>query len=286
MADKILDRLAKILNQAENASTEAERDTFMSFAQKISTDNAIDLALARQHTAKKEEREQPEVRNIKVGPRGAKGNAKKVSLLLAIGQSNDLRFNIFHDSSGVVAFGFPSDIDVVEALYASLVTQMVTTGDAFIASGAYKAETVGRYVNVKVGTEYDYWRGRDVNVYDRQYVKKAVDGRVARSSFYDGFTSEITNRLRAARKEAIAAYDETHSVDLDVAVAPSGFDSAPGAALVLVQKEVEVRDFYKERSTARGSWKGSSGSGHSTSGSSAGRSAGASARLSSNKALA
>lgn len=284
MADKLLDRLAKILNQAENASTDAERDAFMSRAQLMATDNAIDLAVARQHTAKKEQREQPEVRRITLGPRGAKGNAKKVLLASAIMNINDVKCDYFHDSSGIVAYGFPSDIDVSEALYASLVVQMTTAGDAYIKSGEYKSETVTAMKKTKVGGGYD-WTGRYRNEYDYEYVTKPVDGRVARGSFYDGFRAEITNRLRAAKNEAVAAYDDNHT-DLDVTVTPSGFDSAPGAALALVQKEVEVRDFYKESSRAKGSWKGGSSSGSSSAGRSAGRAAGANARLTSQKALA
>lgn len=289
MADKILDRLAKILNQAEHAATEAERDAFMTRAQTMATDNAIDLAVARQHTAKKEQREQPEVRRITIGPRGSKGNIKKVLLISAVMNINDVKCNYFHDNTGIVAFGFPSDIDVAEALYASLVVQMTTAGDAFIKSGEYKKETVSTLVRKRSAErEYDYWSGRYKYAYTEKYVTKPVDGRVARASFYDGFRAEITKRLRDAKKAAVAAYDETRpvTVDLGTPVAPSGFDSTPGAALALVAKEVEVRDFYKEKSTAKGSWRGGSSSGHSSTGHTAGRSAGATARLSSQKALA
>lgn len=284
MADKILDRLAKILNQAENAATDAERDAFMSKAQEMATTNAIDLAVARQHTAKQEQREQPEVRTIRLGAKGTRLLAKRVTLISTIGYANDVKFNIYHDSTAVIAFGFPSDIDVVEALYASLVTQMTTAGDAYLASGEYKNETVTALKKTKVDSYYDVWTGKNRNEYDYEYVTKPVDGRVARASFYDGFTSEIRKRLQAARADAVAAYEA--EVDLDVTVKPSGFDSAPGAAVALLQKEVEVRDFYKEKSTARGSWRGGSSSGHSRAGSEAGRAAGRSARLSSHKALA
>lgn len=275
MADKILDRLAKILNQAENASTDAERDAFMTRAQSMATDNAIDLAVARQHTAKQEQRETPEVRRITLGQRGAKNNAKKVVLYSTIAHQNDVKCDYFHDSTGVVAYGFPSDLDVVDALYASLVVQMTSSADAFIKSGEYKNENMTTLVR-KRDSWGDSWS---------EYVTKPVDGRVARASFYDGFTAEISLRLRTARRDAIAAYDEAH-VDLGVKVPISGFDSAPGAALALVQKEVEVRDFYSEKSRAKGSWKGGSNSGSSNAGRSAGRSAGASARLSSARAIA
>lgn len=286
MADKITVLVAKLLNQAENAATEAEASTFMAKAQTLATDHSVDLAIARQVTAKAEQREQPEVRNISVGPRGAKGNAKKVRLISAIAGVNSVTLNIFHDSHGVIAYGFPSDIDMVEALYNSLVVQMTSAGDAYIKSGEYKKETTTVVRKVKVGQYYTFqgWR----NEYDREVVTKPVDGRVARASFYDGFTSRIRHRLQMAANEAIETYDARHQEEVtdESGVKPVGFDSAPGAALALVQKEVEVRDFYKAKSTARGSWRGGSSSGHSSHGTSAGRAAGDRARLSSTKALA
>lgn len=275
MSDKITNLVAKLLNQAENAATEEEANTFMAKAQALATDHSVDLAIARQVTAKAEQREQPEVRRISLGQRGAKGNARLISLFSSIASVNDVRLNIYHDSSGVVAFGFPSDIDMTEALYNSLAVQMVTAGDAYIKAGTYKEEVVGRYVRKR-----DAW-----GYMDTEYVVKPVDGRVARGSFYEGFSSRISQRLREAKKEAVATYDERHEADVDVTVKPSGFDSAPGAALALVQKEVEVRDFYKENSTAKGTWRGGSSSSHSSHGSNAGRAAGNSARLSSSKAL-
>ena len=271
MADKILDRLSKILKQAENASTEAEAHAFMQKAQEIATVNAIDLAIARQHTAKQEQREQPEARWIKTGPRGTKLLAKRVSLAIDIARNNDVKCNIAHDSTGIQCFGFPSDIDVVEALFASLLVQMIQAGDEYVSSKAYVGETYWGYTRDSWGYE--------------TYGEKKVDGRVARASFYDGFTTRIRERLREARKAAVASYDADHGIDLDTQVKPSGFDSAPGAALALVAKEVEVRDFYKEKSNARGSWKGSSTQGHSNGARSAGHAAGGRARLSSQKAL-
>ena len=52
--DRTLERIAALLNQAENAGTEAEAAVFMEKAQALATLRGIDLARARSHTKGKE----------------------------------------------------------------------------------------------------------------------------------------------------------------------------------------------------------------------------------------
>ena len=59
------------------------------------------------------------------GESGKRGLRTYVQLFLAIGRANNLTCDIARDSTRVYAYGFESDIEAVEALYASLVVQMV-----------------------------------------------------------------------------------------------------------------------------------------------------------------
>jgi hypothetical protein len=263
---KTLDRISKLLAKAESTDSEAEREALMSKAQQIATLAAIDLEVARQHQVTKELREQPTQKRVVLfeGPDKRKqGRHHFVNLFTSIGRANDLTCNIYHDSTGVIPFGFPSDIDVTEALYGSLAVQMVAAADAYIKTGAYKTETVYRAKRVKD----DYWGGTQ-EVWD--YFP--IDARQARSSFYEGFISTITTRLFEAKREA-------EKVEVEVTDAETGETTSTSGELVLVGKREQVRDYYKANSTARGSWRGGSSSARSSGANTAGRSAGQSARL-------
>lgn len=258
MADKMLDKVAALLRQAEGTDNEAEAAAFVERAQQLASVHSIDLALARQHQAKKEQREQPITKRLTIGDPGKKGLKYFVHLFGQVARNNDVKYDVAHNSTYVIAYGFPSDIEVVETLYASLSVQMVLAANTYLASGEYKKETR--------------------NVYDRWgfFVgTKPVDGRIARGSFYDGFWARIGQRLREARKQAQEQTYTAVDVETGEAVQTTG-------ALVLKGKEVEVQDFYQAKSTARGSWQGgrrSATSGSSSAGYRAGSKAGQNARL-------
>jgi hypothetical protein len=276
MADRMLDKLAKILAQAENASTSEEAATYMKKAQSLATLGSIDLAVARQHTAKKEQREQPTHKMITIGQARKQNNARLVNLFNAIAYANDVRLNIANNSTFVIAFGMPSDIEVVEVLYASLLFQMVESANAWLKTGEYKKETVRGKKKV-----WDaYW-----GAWDYETVYKPMDGRTARANFYDAFTGRISARLQEARREALeAAKEKTYSVP-STGVDGREYEIEVTAALVLFDKKKEVSDYFNAKSTARGTWKGASTTTRSSTARSAGDSAARSARLGSAKAI-
>lgn len=256
-----MDRIAALLAQAEHpGTTDVEAEAFFAAAQRIATAAEISLETARQHQADKTKRETPIQKQIVLVQRrqGAKvpnNSAQFCELFMAIGQANSLKFNIFHNSTGVIAFGMPSDIEVTEMLYASLSAQMVSSCAAAMKSGEYKKET--------------YWA-------ESTYRERPMDGRVFRSSFYGGFVSRIGLRLRTAREEALA---DIRAQEKDIQVG--------GTDVVVRGKQLEVAEFYKGASNARGSWKGGSASTYGSSGGrNAGDSAGASARMGASKQLA
>ncbi len=279
-----LELIANLLRKAERTDNQHEKDAFFTRAQTLATRNSIDLAVARAHTAKAEQREQIEERAVRIGYKGTTGLADYVQLFLAIGKANDLRFLIANDSTVVYAHGFPSDIDVTEALYASLVGQMVKASEEYLKTGDHKNDTVwveGGYKKKYTG-EKDYWGDRE---YTEDYVPghyKPVHGRVARRSFYAGFASRIQTRLLEAKQtteQAAILEDETAQQ------AQQGTSGLVSLALVLVEKQTAVTEWHAaeiKRRGIRGSYKGGRSSGHSGSGRQAGDRAGRSANLGGN----
>ncbi|CAM3180339.1 uncharacterized protein DUF2786 [Williamsia muralis] len=255
--DKLLTRISGLLRQAEGTDNEHEAQAFMQAAQRLATAASIDLAVARAH-GKPEQRTSPVQRNIAIGTAGKRGLRTYVQLFVAIAHANDITCDVASNSTFVYAYGFPGDIDTCEALYSSLVVQMVAASDNYLKSGAYKGETFARVVTERRG-----WVQR------RVVEEKPLSPITARLNFQSAFAERIGKRLTQARNEARAA-----------AVAADGGRSDSGTALVLRNKEVEVRDFHKETSTARGTWRSQSASaGYSEGARRAGDRAGRRARI-------
>ncbi|UEA61499.1 DUF2786 domain-containing protein [Gordonia otitidis] len=259
--DKFLTRISGLLRQAEGTDNEHEAQAFMQAAQRLATASSIDLAVARAHDPAARKRSAPLSRRIAVGEKGKRGLRTFVELFLAIARANDVQVDIAHDSTYVIAFGFEADIDAVEALYSSLVVQMVAASSAYLRSGEYKSETVQRLV-----TKRNDW-GRPYRVVE----DKPVAASTARINFQSAFAERIGARLTDARNEA-----------REEAVARERADAAPAStAIALRNKEIEVANFHKQTSDARGSWRGSRASaGYSDGARRAGDSAGRSARIS------
>ena len=228
VTDRHLARIAALLRKAEATEFEAEADAYLQAAQRLATLASVDLAVARAHTARREQRATPVQRAVEIGPAGKRGLRTYVQLFLAVARSNQVTCDIARDSARVFAYGFETDIDAVEALYASLVVQMVRSCEAFLASGAHTAELVPRLVA----------SGRRVTVEHRP-----VHATTARINFQMAFAARIGARLAEAATTARA----------EVLDRP---DTASGVALALRAKEIDIKQHYREHSTARGSWGG------------------------------
>lgn len=240
--DKYLTKLAALLRQAESTNNEHEAEAFMAAAQRLATATSIDLAVARSHAARQEQRFAPIAKRIEIGPPGKRALRTYVQLYLAIARANDLTCDLASNSTYVIAYGFENDIETCEALYASLVVQMVRASDTYLRSGAYRREA-----------QYVEQRGRDGRW---RTVRKPVHGITARISFQTAFARRIGERLTAEREQA------TQEVLRQAAAeAPTG---RTGTELVLQEKALEISDFYSRTSTARGAWRGWEGSGRSS----------------------
>lgn len=136
--DKMLGRIAALLRQAEGTDNQHEAEAFMAAAQRLATATAIDLALARSHSAQRTKAQQPVQRTVTIGQAGTKGLRTYVQLFVMIGVANDVKCDVASNSTFVYAYGFAEDIDATHALYTSLVLQMVKASESYIASGAHR----------------------------------------------------------------------------------------------------------------------------------------------------
>lgn len=130
----MLTRIGGLLRQAESTDNPHEGEAFMAAAQRLATAASIDLAVARAHAAGREKRATPTQRLVTIGEPGKKGLRTYAQLFLVIAAANDVQCDIAQTSAVIYAYGFAGDIDVCEALYASLLIQMVRASDAYIKS--------------------------------------------------------------------------------------------------------------------------------------------------------
>jgi hypothetical protein len=216
--DRLVDKVGKLLAQAEGTDNEHEAAAFVERAQALATAHAVDLELARARQRERHRRSAHEAlvqERLDVGERGKRGNRHRVLLYAVVARVNDVLVNVAHDSTYVLGFGHRSDLDVVERLYASLAVQMTVAAQRRLDAGEHRREGVGAQT----------WR----------------------LSFYDGWVDAVGHRLEQARDRAVAQA---------VASSPAPAAGEPSTALVLRAKEERVRDFYATASEARGSWRG------------------------------
>lgn len=273
---KTLDRISALLAQAEGTTNPDEAEAYMAKAQALATNAAIDLEIARQHQRDRSKREQPIQKRIQIAERVGESRkvqnnaAEFVELFLAVGRNNDLMFDIARDSSWVYAYGMPSDIEVTEALYASLLLQMQQSCAEALATGEYKQEKGETYFDERTYT----WKVR------------RPDARRFKTSFYQSFIARVSFRLATARAVAVAAAKTEKVFLLDVTNDEGEvLQVKSDGALVLKGKSVEVNDHYKATSMARGSYRGAKREQVSLTGSRAGDAAGRSARLGAAKSI-
>lgn len=271
---KTLDRIAKVLNQAENAATPEEAAAFMERAQHLSTLAQIDLAVARAHTVNKEKREEVVVdHRVQVNPFNRRFNRKYfMDLGAAIAEANDCKVLYGGRDYFLYLTGFPSDIEVVEALFGVLAVQMVSECDTALKRGANKTvKRVAKRERVEIPDEERAWgepinpdawdseryyardeyeherfdfplppkyrlkKVRDENgavVYEEQAVSE-VDGRHYRQNFYDGFIGRTRSRLWEAKR---AARTEA-----------GADDESSSTAVALRDKKKEVDEKFDDR---------------------------------------
>jgi len=252
-----LDRISALLAKAERTDNEAEADAYLMKAQQLATLASVDLAVARARIARREARQQPESRTTTIGEKGRRANPHLISLFVAVAHANDAQVDVASNSTYVIGYGMPADLDVVETIFASLAVHMVHAGQAYVTERTWVGET---YVAAAS-------RGR-------RRQRRPHSAQTARASFYRAYVERIGERLTQARHDALAQV----AVDRPLRAG----DEMSGGVLVLRQKAAEVRSFHALESRARGSWSGYAGAVRTATGSAAaaGRTAASRARLS------
>lgn len=240
-----LARIAKLLRQAEATTNEHEREAFLGKAQELATRQSVALALARAHADRSRPRAEPEYRDLVLGTRGQRGLRKLVLLMVAIGSANDVRFTVLRDNTRVTAYGFAADLDVVSALWSSLVVQMVEECERWLDAGQHLREVT-----------------RVWSAADHAWVVKTTPTITARLSFYQAYADRIGRRLQQAREQTVAELASTT-------------DRLPvSTALALREKSRAVESYFEvesRRAGARGRWRAATGKGaHSRAGQRAG----------------
>ena len=253
-AERTIERISALLAKAERTDSEAEADAYLMKAQALATAASIDLALARARTVERERRSAPVMRTTIIGEKGRRANRHLISLFIVIAHANDAHVDIAHDSTYVIVFGMPEDLEVIEALFTSIALQMIQAANSWIALGIWRGQTYLAPV-------------RGARRQRRQ--TRPHTAQTAKVSFFRGFIARIEERLTTARFEA------------EIAALATEPDGGTSGALVLREKAGEVRDFHRANSRARGSWGGYSGAVARDMGSAAaaGRHAASNARL-------
>lgn len=253
-AERTIERISALLAKAERTDSEAEAEAYLMKAQALATAASVDLALARARTGERERRAAPIMRTTVIGEKGKRANRHLISLFIVIAHANDAHVDIAQDSTFVIVYGMPEDLDAIETLFTSIALQMLQAASTWIALGTWRGQVY--LAPVRTG-------GRS------RQVKRPHTAQTAKVSFLRGFIARIEERLSQARQDAVSQ---------TLAAAPQG---ASAGALVLREKAGEVRDFHAEHSQARGSWTGYSGSVARDLGSAAqaGRHAASSARI-------
>ena len=174
--ERLVDRIGKLLAQAEGTDNEHEAAAFVERAQQLATEHAVDLELARSRQRDRSSRGSAEPllqERVDVGARGRRGNRHRVLLYAAVARANDVLVNVAHDSTYVLGFGHRCDLEVVERLWTSLAVQMTASAQRRMDRGEHRSA--------------------------------GVAGQTWRLSFYDGWAQAVGERLQTARERAVSA---------------------------------------------------------------------------------
>lgn len=219
----ITQRISALLAKADRTDNPFEAEAYVMKAQALATIASIDLAAAR---IREPVRQEPVTRTITIGDKGKRANQHLIALFVVVAHANSGRVDVASDSTYVISYGMPRDLDVIEMLYATLSVQMVGSSTSYLASGT--------------------WRGETYVVRGTRRTRKEFTAQTARAAFYRAYVDRIGERLQEARDQGIAESDRSHP-------------EQAGGALVLRDAERDVRDYHRRTSKARGSWGGYSG---------------------------
>lgn len=258
MTTPIIDKISALLTKAERTTNEHEAEAFFEAAQRLATKYAIDQATIEEaRRASGEDAMKLANKVFTMGKRRQFGLYTYVELFASIAYANDVQVAVTPDSTKVYAYGYDTDIAIVETLFNSLLIQMTQASASYIARGEYKNETVWRD---------GYWENYG-GTRGREWVEagyKPVHGSTARMSFQKAFAQRVGQRLWAARQYAMNQVRQE--------------SPGTGAELVLARKSDVVKAFAS-KFMGKGKYTGGQGATESRDAKRAGRAAGDKARI-------
>lgn len=202
-SDKVLERIARILKQAENTDNEHERDTAMNAAHMLSSKHSIDLSMARAYAEGEEQSRQnlPSQKSFEMGQKGDRGAGTYSDLLIAIGEAHDMDWWRYGNEE-VSLFGLSFDMEYVERLFPILLIQMVEETRTFLDSGEWKQDGVKR-----TEARYSFCRSFARRVKERIATARYQAKREAEQQ-YSGSGMELV--LSDQRKEVRSLFRGVH----------------------------------------------------------------------------
>lgn len=206
--------IGKLLRKAETTDSAAEAEALLAKAQSLATRHAIDLAVARMAHADREEREGVEERTVVIGRPRQPHLVPRRRLFSVIADVNDVMVLVRGTDATLYPIGFPSDLDVVEAMHRSLDRQMAKEAEQWLRTSGTTLHTTQ-----------------------------------ARTLFYEGFVTRIHTRLRAAREAELWAADGSEAPEIRGHAGRGGrggrSQELTSTALALRAKKSEVDEFVR-----------------------------------------
>lgn len=254
------ERIAKLFSYADDAESRGqsqEAQSFFAKAAQLCESMGVSEAKVRADMDKGARKDAMTVLDIRIGVPGSRGLRVTASSIAQILSSMfQARIDLRNDGSKIFFYGTGEQAERAKLTVESIITQMESARN--VAHKEYSSQ-------VKQGLLGPY------------------PERFSRVSFYQGFLDEMLTLARNISSKR-SAFINKNVPDDDVA--ESEYTKSNSTALALRELDLEVRDFYKDKSTARGSFKSGTAGYNSTSSHRMGVEAGQSVSLSSQKALA
>ena len=226
--DEQVRRVAALLAKAESTANGEEAEAYLAKATIVAQRHSVDMAVAAM--APGAERAAPTHRMLTIGEPRRALNKLLVSLLVATARAWSVPVDIGHGSTYVLLYGLPSDLDRVEAVFATASAMMVSGSAEHVRSGGWR------------GSRYRPPEGGPA---------KPVTAAVARNAFCLGFIQRLGHNLELAERQARTAAQSSPTGD--------GESNRSGAQdrvdLALRAREVAVDGYHRSASRARGTWR-------------------------------
>ena len=216
-SERTIEKIQKLMVQAEGAGTEAEAKVFADKALALSSQYNIELATARAHLSKSERDRVLVRREFVLGEPGKHGLHARASWAARVAVLYGARADVRANLTAVILYGTVAQVDLLEVLFNHIFIQMEQA--TRVANGKHRAD--------------------------------GMPGRFSSNSFHQGYLNTVYWRVQESLPKEAADFDaETATVE-EVKV--------NAGAVALREQGVEVADFYKAKSNARGSMRRGNG---------------------------